>query len=220
MMPRRRQPSPAPAQTDVPVRPFRFVGGEVVLDFINTVDWGDDVLVHERLVDYSALTRWAEAAGVLTTTEGRALRHTASPNAAASAHADALGLRGILQQLFSSVTQGKVATGPFRTFNAALGEVLPLRLLARTTARRTDAAAVWTWRGWGENPTCVLWPVIWSAAQLLASPDVMHLRMCAGPVCGWMYVDRSRNGLRRWCEMRTCGAQDKARRYYARTHGH
>ena len=26
------------------------------------------------------------------------------------------------------------------------------------------------------------------------------------------YVDRSRNGLRRWCQMRTCGTREKSRR--------
>ncbi|HEV2853834.1 MAG TPA: CGNR zinc finger domain-containing protein [Thermoanaerobaculia bacterium] len=32
------------------------------------------------------------------------------------------------------------------------------------------------------------------------------------PDCGWMYVDCSRNGLRRWCEMETCGTLEKSRR--------
>jgi predicted RNA-binding Zn ribbon-like protein len=33
-------------------------------------------------------------------------------------------------------------------------------------------------------------------------------------LCGWLFVDRSRNGNRRWCDMRTCGSRDKMRRYY------
>ncbi len=36
--------------------------------------------------------------------------------------------------------------------------------------------------------------------------------MSGGDDCGWMYVDRSRNGLRRWCQMRTCGTREKSRR--------
>jgi predicted RNA-binding Zn ribbon-like protein len=31
-----------------------------------------------------------------------------------------------------------------------------------------------------------------------------------------MYVDRSRNGLRRWCQMETCGTREKSRRRYQR----
>jgi predicted RNA-binding Zn ribbon-like protein len=38
------------------------------------------------------------------------------------------------------------------------------------------------------------------------------VRVCDGDDCGWMYVDRSRNGFRRWCQMRTCGTREKTRR--------
>ena len=34
------------------------------------------------------------------------------------------------------------------------------------------------------------------------------------PSCGWLFLDTSRNGRRRWCSMATCGSRDKARRYY------
>jgi predicted RNA-binding Zn ribbon-like protein len=58
----------------------------------------------------------------------------------------------------------------------------------------------------------VLWPVLRSAAALLASDEADKVRTCAGPDCGWVYVDRSRNGFRRWCQMRTCGTREKSRR--------
>ena len=38
------------------------------------------------------------------------------------------------------------------------------------------------------------------------------MRVCAAQDCGWVYVDRSRNGLRRWCQMETCGTIMKTRR--------
>ena len=56
----------------------------------------------------------------------------------------------------------------------------------------------------------------WSAAALLTGPEVESIRVCAGPDCGWVYVDRSRNHLRRWCEMETCGTSEKNRRRAAR----
>jgi predicted RNA-binding Zn ribbon-like protein len=31
-----------------------------------------------------------------------------------------------------------------------------------------------------------------------------------------MFVDRSRNGFRRWCQMATCGTEEKTRRRAAR----
>jgi predicted RNA-binding Zn ribbon-like protein len=47
---------------------------------------------------------------------------------------------------------------------------------------------------------------------LLESEDAGRIRVCDGVDCGWMYLDRSRNGLRRWCEMGTCGTREKNRR--------
>jgi predicted RNA-binding Zn ribbon-like protein len=32
--------------------------------------------------------------------------------------------------------------------------------------------------------------------------------------CGWLFVDESRNGSRRWCSMKDCGNRAKARRHY------
>ena len=70
----------------------------------------------------------------------------------------------------------------------------------------------WSWRDQDSDPRAVAWPVIWSAAELLRSVEVGQVRICDGDDCGWMYVDRSRNGLRRWCQMRTCGTREKSRR--------
>jgi predicted RNA-binding Zn ribbon-like protein len=44
----------------------------------------------------------------------------------------------------------------------------------------------------------------------LASP---RLRLCAGHDCGWVFLDTSKSGRRRWCDMATCGNSAKARRF-------
>jgi predicted RNA-binding Zn ribbon-like protein len=62
----------------------------------------------------------------------------------------------------------------------------------------------------------VIWPVLWSAASLIVSDEASRIRICGGPDCGWIYVDRSRNQLRRWCQMETCGTREKSRRRYQR----
>ena len=88
--------------------------------------------------------------------------------------------------------------------------------LRRLGLAHSGGRVVWRWRGMREELDSVLWPVVWSAAELLRSDEVSRLRTCAGADCGWMYVDRSRNGLRRWCEMETCGTREKSRRRSAR----
>jgi predicted RNA-binding Zn ribbon-like protein len=97
-------------------------------------------------------------------------------------------------------------------FNELLGEALRRLEIEAPAGREQPATYRWRWRGRDRDPRSVLWPVIWSAAELLGSDEVTSLRVCDGPDCGWMYVDRSRNGLRRWCQMRTCGTREKTRR--------
>lgn len=56
-----------------------------------------------------------------------------------------------------------------------------------------------------------------SAAELLDSEDLGRLRECSGRDCSRLFIDRSRNGTRRWCSMEGCGNRAKARRHYRRT---
>ena len=53
-----------------------------------------------------------------------------------------------------------------------------------------------------------------SALRLAASPDLRRLRIC--PNCHWLFIDRSRNASRRWCDMLTCGNRAKAERHQRR----
>jgi predicted RNA-binding Zn ribbon-like protein len=78
--------------------------------------------------------------------------------------------------------------------------------------REPDGRLVRGWAGFGESIHSVQWAVAWAAAELLASNELSQVRLCAGTDCGWLYVDRSRNGLRRWCEMEVCGTAAKNRR--------
>jgi predicted RNA-binding Zn ribbon-like protein len=56
--------------------------------------------------------------------------------------------------------------------------------------------------------------VLWSAADLLADPRRHRVRKCANSLCGWLFVDESKGGNRRWCSMAACGNRAKARRHY------
>lgn len=53
-----------------------------------------------------------------------------------------------------------------------------------------------------------------SALQLLSQPQPDRLKIC--PNCGWLFLDRSRNRSRAWCDMAVCGNRMKASRHYRR----
>ena len=170
--------------------PFKYVGGDPALDLVNTIDWTATGTRAERLSDYGRLVEWAEEAGVL----GR--------SAAGSA-------RKTLQRTLAGRAAGESLRGPdLAPFNRLLSE----SLARMEVASSTGTEAVLGWRGLDRELSSPLWPVVWSAARLLTSDEADRIRVCAGDDCGWMYVDRSRNGLRRWCEMATCGTREKNRR--------
>ncbi|HEX5715474.1 MAG TPA: ABATE domain-containing protein [Thermoanaerobaculia bacterium] len=184
--------------------PFKYVGGDPSLDLVNTVDWTGRGPENERLTDYTRLTRWAEGAGLVSKAEAERLRRAgaARPKEARAAHDAALRLRLVLQRLYSKRSD-------WREFNELLGKAL--RQLGVSPPRKGQMSAEWEWHG-TESLESLLWPVTWSAAILLTSDEAQRIRVCASLDCGWMYVDRSRNGLRRWCQMETCGTLEKSRR--------
>ncbi len=199
-----------------PDSPFKYIGGDPALDLVNTAAWTDRGLLNDRLTDYARLTHWALGAGLIDRTEAERLRREAAarPDEATAAWQAARALRDLLQRLFAAVATGAPLDALFQRFNALLQEAeARLQLAAAGPAEWAGGrAARWTWEGREERLDAPLWPVVRGAAELLTSPEATRIHLCAGEDCGWMYVDRSRNGLRRWCEMETCGTRAKSRR--------
>ena len=191
---------------------FLYVGGDPALDLINTVDWTSRGPGNERLEDFEQLTRWAEGAGVTDPAVGRRLRRLgdAHPRAATAALAFALQARNALHELFGAIARGDQVETELARFNRLLNEALRGQEVAPATGR--EGSYRWRWRGEESDPRALVWRVLWSAASLLRSDEIGNVRVCDSDDCGWMFVDRSRNGLRRWCQMRTCGTMEKTRR--------
>jgi predicted RNA-binding Zn ribbon-like protein len=54
--------------------------------------------------------------------------------------------------------------------------------------------------------------------RLFEDEDLNRLRQCDDDDCGWLFLDRSKNGSRRWCSSADCGNRARARRHYQRRH--
>jgi predicted RNA-binding Zn ribbon-like protein len=50
----------------------------------------------------------------------------------------------------------------------------------------------------------------------MARPGWPRVKACRGEDCRWVYVDRSRNTSRRWCDMGNCGNRAKLATFRAR----
>jgi predicted RNA-binding Zn ribbon-like protein len=223
--PKRSASDPPPAISVDDTLPFRFIAGDLSLDFVNTVDWTSRGPARDRLGSYGRVVEWALAAEILDDRSVSRLERRAfmRQRDAAVALETARALRWTLRRLVSAIAENDRAVAsvrlPLDELNAFAGDVFAHMRLALPSVGRgaRSSPLTWTWADDADRLDSPLWPIVRSAAGLLTSSDAERLRVCAGCDCGWVYVDRSRNGLRRWCEMSTCGTAEKSRRRRARS---
>ena len=125
----------------------------------------------------------------------------------------AIALREALYRLFDAQAEGKAAAPrDLDALNQALAHAP-----ARTTLRRGRDGYDWDVdtqvrhgaRAAGAGPVVGRRPA--------GRPAARRVRRCANPECGWLFLDDSRAGKRRWCSMSSCGNRAKARRHYHRS---
>jgi len=194
--------------------PFEFTGGNLCLDFANTVDNRTSERETDLLIDYSRLLQWGEESGAIPRKTAEKLNHLASesPGNAQLVVRRAVQLRDAVYDLFSAVAQRRGIPG------TALGT---LNRAAQVASEHAQVVAAnrhfnWDWMSPEIHLDSMLWPVARAAAELLTSEDLANVRQCASETCAWVFLDRTKNHRRRWCDMKTCGNRNKARRYYQR----
>ena len=167
----------------------------------------------DHLRQWEHLLAWAEHAGVDRRRPAGGRSSAEQASARDETLRRALELREALYPLFRAVTpRGRP---PPRLAAAAEPDLSE----AHGGRRLRPAAEGFTW-GWpmmSLGPMRILWPVVRSAAELLTGPDLDRgSSLCPGAGCGWLFLDKTRNGRRRWCEMEVCGSRAKMRRYHQR----
>jgi predicted RNA-binding Zn ribbon-like protein len=194
---------------------FEITGGAPCLDLANTVDSRPTPKPRELLQTYEDLVDWGRQAGAIPEDAAPALLKAArhDPRAARSALRRARTIREAIFDLFAALAAGRAAPPPsLRVLNRALEETLRhLRLEPR------GGELAWTWDTEGNALDRVLWPAVRSAAELASQDERRRVRECAAESCSWLFLDRSKNGSRRWCDMAVCGNRAKSRRHYAKT---
>jgi predicted RNA-binding Zn ribbon-like protein len=200
-------------ESDAMAEEFQLVAGHVALDFANTLDNRYDP---ERLVEllpaYESFLEFAKQSKVITGQQLRKLLTETSERDARHALDRIIELRETLDSLFRSVATARTPDQScLRTFNRFLANS---RLPDAIVWRKPDFTR--SCRDLSETPDGPIWPVIDAAANLLTSPDLGYVHECGEETCRWLFLDRSKNHSRRWCDMRVCGNRSKARRFQAR----
>lgn len=199
-------------------RRFELRGGVVCLDFVNTVGWRLTDYPSEYLRSYEDLLDWGREARLLALeeTEGLSRQAMLDPGGARETLSRALALREAIHRAISRAIAGESQD---ESDLSALNRELAIAL---SHLRMMPAGGAYGW-GWdrsgddgGARLDSPLWPVAQSAAELLTSPKLGRVKVCAGEGCGWVFADESRNGSRRWCDSRDCGNRERVRRHLAR----
>ena len=212
----------------------RIVGGHVGLDLVNTV--APRTPSGQQQEDYLAtpaqLLQWARRVRVLSDADADAVAAAwaVTPGADEQALRVVREIREATYYVLAAALSGGAdrvdtldALGQlFLRWNAAVarGALAPAGMLRALVGLPTDEAEPENARGvarirYGDVPAWLVADRLAAACvELLQTVEVRHLKAC--PLdqggCGWLFLDRSRNGSRRWCTMDDCGAHAKARR--------
>jgi predicted RNA-binding Zn ribbon-like protein len=191
-----------------------FVGGDAALDFINTVS-GRDQTPRDWLDSYARLLEWATLVRLLPEKNIRALtkKMHGEPAAATRALTRAKELR---EELFALVTAMAAGNAPPKSALATLRE----HWLAGTEAhelRFENGQVTADIRADAADFDLIAAIVAYRMIEHVMPQPVDRLRVCAGANCAWVFIDSSKAGRRRWCDMAVCGNVAKAQRFYARS---
>ena len=196
---------------------IKLSGGALCLDFANTVHCYGCADLGEYLNTYHDLVAWSRHVGTITDDEAKTLSRRAAghPAEAKSAHRRAIELREAIYRIFTCTLEGRSpAQENLAVFNNHLAKAM-----MRSQIVKTQEGFYWDMSGNKTKLDWILNPVIRSAADLLVSEDFRRVKKCADPICGWLFLDISRNRSRRWCDMADCGNRAKAGRFYKKKKG-
>jgi predicted RNA-binding Zn ribbon-like protein len=188
------------------------VGGHPALDLVNTAERGRGER-REHLIDPAALLTWASRASLVDDGEARAVADDWERNPASglAALATVREVREALHQaLLAAMGIEPPDPGALERLRerwvAALGRARLALDPGRASATRLVVGT--------EPATLIADRAAVGAVEVLRDAELARLRRCPPDAggCGWVFLDRSRNGSRRWCRMADCGTTVKARR--------
>ena len=189
---------------------LRIIGGHPSLNLANTVASRGERIGTDLLATYADLLDWSMRAGLLDAENIARLRRQshATPGEAEAALARTKALREAIYRIFSVLAAG--------------GQSPALELLdqkvhhahAHRRLARVSTGYAWIWMD--ESLDAITHRIAHEAAELLTAPEVSRVKECPGRNCGWLFLDTSRNGRRRWCSEEDCGTPARVERHRSR----
>ena len=137
----------------------------------------------------------------------------AEPAAAIKALARAKALRESLFAIVSALAAGRA---PPQTALALLREHW-LKGAPAHSFKFADGRLAIAVDGADDDLDLIASIVAWRVVEHVLPAPEGRLRICQGTDCAWLFIDSSKAGRRRWCDMAVCGNAAKSRRFHARS---
>lgn len=168
------------------------IGGHLLLDLLNTVSWRPDASRRvDRIATSEALADWCDAVGL---------------NWRPTALRQVTRVRETAYRILRPLARGE---------EPPKSELEALRRLLVDALSQAEPVGIRP-LDWETDELPATLAI--SAARLLEREDLSRLRECQDDCCGWLFLDRSKNGSRRWCSSADCGNRARAKRHYQRLH--
>jgi predicted RNA-binding Zn ribbon-like protein len=195
-----------------PAYAWDFCGGHLAIDFTNTIGNRGGAR-EEHFNVYEDVLSWAETRGVIARADAQRLRHEAArrPAAARAALASMLAVREALYRVLDAASSGrKPAASDLVQVNAHVSSAFSG---AHLRSDRGRLELTFEHAGGPSLVDAILTPVMRAASDLLTTDAITRVRPCADASCAWLFLDTTRSGTRRWCDMKMCGNRNKVRRF-------
>lgn len=181
------------------------MGGHVALDFVNTALASEDDPSRDVLRSGREFASWCAQAGVVERVPAGDALSEAEERAVLR---DATRLRASVRAVVEAIAADRSVPGDAlatlqSAFVSAIGHATPA-----VVGDHLD----WQWPL--PAPRSLVQRLASATIDLLRSGPTGRVKACPG--CGFVFIDATRNGSRRWCSMEDCGTDEKIRRYLAK----
>jgi len=169
------------------------ISGNLALDLANTISWRNTSREIDYLVTVDDVLRWSRDIGLIGDD------FVVSPPEQKTLYEQVLALRKAIRCAGSAIANDLDPSQP---------DLDVIRDIAALALRHASLSGV-PYTLHFEGIYRVSGAIAWSALDLLRGDELSRLKQCPADDCHWLFIDRTKNASRRWCDMGTCGNRAK-----------
>lgn len=183
--------------------PEHFIGGHPALDLSNAVyDRRNPPLGNELFKSVVDIANWFHASGLVDESQAEAIARIADEGFVGRVHEVREASYAVFDAIASNEEPSSQTLGFLFSCSAGGLTAAPVAMEATRPGLTLDQ--------WQDADAVTAFLALLSIEAFFTLP---RERIHACPRCGWLFVDTSRGGKRRWCNMRICGNREKMSRH-------